>query len=249
MAQDTFTEVTTQSWGSRLGGSFKGILAGFALVGLACWLLFWNEGRSVRRARALSEGAGVVVSVPAGAVDPANEGGLVHLSGLAETFDVLHDDTFGVAVNAIHLERKAEMYQWRERSESTTEKKVGGGTETTTTTSYEKAWESSLVDSSRFKVPAGHENPSRMPYQSSKSSASKVTVGSFHLSSGLIGSMNRSQALAVESLDDLPGEIVRARSGPLVHLVAGFEVDGPHQPSVVFGDVDPSLVRRKGNPA
>ena len=35
MAQETYTEVTTRSWRSRLGGAFKGIVFGFVLVGIA----------------------------------------------------------------------------------------------------------------------------------------------------------------------------------------------------------------------
>ena len=207
MAPETYTEVTKRSWGSRLVGSFKGILVGIVLLGIGAWLLFWNEGRAVRRARALTEGAGAVVSVAAGAVDPAHEGKLVHLSGMAETFDVLRDDTFGVKVNAIHLSREVEMYQWRESSTSKTEKKLGGGTETTTSYSYEKAWSSSLSDSRNFKVPEGHENPGAMPYKAAKSSASEVTVGAFRLSPGLIGSMNRFEPLAIETLEGLPSDL------------------------------------------
>ena len=207
MAKDTYTEVTTQSWGSRLAGSFKGILFGLVMLGLATWLLFWNEGRAVRRARALTEGAGAVVSVNAGAVDPANEGRLVHLSGLAETFDVLRDSTFGVAVRAVHLQRKVEMYQWREHESSSTKKKLGGSTETTSTYSYEKAWSSSVVNSSSFKVPDGHENPNQMPYKDTRVSASEVSLGAFRMSSGLIGAMSRFEPLPVETLDHLPSDL------------------------------------------
>lgn len=207
MAEDTYTEVTRQSWGSRLGGSFKGILFGVVLLGVAVWLLFWNEGRSVRRARALTEGAGAVVSVAAGAVDPVHEGDLVHVSGQAETFDVLRDPTFGVAVNAIHLKRQVEMYQWREIEDSKTEKKLGGGTETTTTYSYQKGWSSSLESSSSFKVPEGHENPSQMPYGKFEVSASEVSVGAFKLSSGLIGSMRRYEPLPGSSLGEPPSQL------------------------------------------
>ncbi len=232
MAEETYTEVTKQSWGSRLGGSFKGIVLGLVLLAVAVGLLFWNEGRAVRRARALTEGAGAVVSVAAGAVDPAHEGDLVHLTGQAETFDVLRDDTFGVAVNAIDLERKVEMYQWREQESSTTKKKLGGGTETTSTYSYEKSWSSSLNDSSRFKVPAGHENPSQVPYGKFKTSASEVSIGAFRLSAGLINSMRRSEPLTVGSTDNLPGEL-RWRAQP---YNGGFYIGrSPSSPEV--GDV------------
>ena len=56
------TEVTEESWFSRLGGAFKGILTGIVLFILAIPLLFWNEGRAVRRAAALKQGAASVVS-------------------------------------------------------------------------------------------------------------------------------------------------------------------------------------------
>jgi hypothetical protein len=207
MPEDTYTEVTTQSWGSRLGGSFKGILVGIVLIGIAVWLLFWNEGRAVRRTKALNEGAGAVVSVAAGLVDPVHEGQLVHLTGQAETFDILRDDTFGVAVNAVHLRREVEMYQWRENESSTTKKKLGGGTETTSTYTYETAWSSSVNDSSGFKVPEGHENPSQMPYGKFEVSASDVSVGAFQLSSGLVASMRRYEPLPAGSLDELPGSL------------------------------------------
>ena len=232
MARDSYTEVTTQSWGSRLGGSFKGIVVGFILMGLAAWLLFWNEGRAVRRARALNEGAGVVVSVAAGAADPANEGKLVHLSGLAETFDVLRDDAFGVALPAIHLKRGVEMYQWRESESSTTEKKLGGGTETTSTYSYEKAWSASLEDSSRFRVPAGHENPSQMPYKDREISAANVTLGAFRLSSGLIASMKRFESLPIQSASALPADL-RGRA----QLAGGAVYIGQSPTAPRVGDV------------
>jgi hypothetical protein len=204
---ESYTEVTKRSWFSRLSGAFKGILFGFVLIGIALWVLFSNEGRAVRRAKALTEGAGTVVSVSSERVDPANEGKLLHTSGLATTTGLLRDTTFGVAAAAIHLERKVEMFQWLERSESSTEKKLGGGTETTTNYSYEKGWSSSLSRSGSFKVPRGHENPTSFPYEASKLSAPEVVLGAFRLSPGLARSMSRSERLPVESLSNLAGDL------------------------------------------
>ena len=39
------TETTTQSWGSRLGDSVKGVIAGFVLFILGFPVLFWMERR------------------------------------------------------------------------------------------------------------------------------------------------------------------------------------------------------------
>lgn len=207
MPQQTHTVVTRQSWFSRLGGAFRGIAVGVVLVLFAFGFLFWNEGRAVRRYKALKEGAGAVVSVSADRIDPVREGALVHFSGLATTDEMLADPEFGIYVNAIHLEREVEMYQWRENETSETKKKVGGGTETTTTYSYTQTWSSRAIASSGFQLPSGHENPGSMPYEARKVSAQEVKVGAFQLSPGLIAGIRGAQPLSVDSLSGLPGSL------------------------------------------
>ena len=62
MAADSFTEMTSTSWFSRIANSFKGILAGIVFIVLSIVLLSWNEGRAVKRYKTLKEGAGAVVT-------------------------------------------------------------------------------------------------------------------------------------------------------------------------------------------
>ena len=50
MSDDRFTEVTQQSWFSRITGAVKGILVGLVLFVVSFPLLFWNEGRAVQTA-------------------------------------------------------------------------------------------------------------------------------------------------------------------------------------------------------
>ena len=45
------TETTTESWGSRLGNSIKGVIVGLGLFVLGFPVLFWNEGNSVKTAK------------------------------------------------------------------------------------------------------------------------------------------------------------------------------------------------------
>ena len=85
MSAAAVTRVTRQSWISRLGDSIKGILFGLILIVGSIVLLFWNEGRSVKRYKDLKEGAGVVVSVNSDRVDATLEGSLIHTSGMANT--------------------------------------------------------------------------------------------------------------------------------------------------------------------
>jgi hypothetical protein len=157
---NTFTETTSTSWFGRIRNSFGGVVIGLLLIVGMVVLLFWNEGRAVQTARSLTEGAGAVVSVNAQSVDAANEGKLVHVSGPVTTDYAPSDPDFAVSAKGIRLVRHVEMYQWTEDAKSETTKKLGGGEETVTTYTYSKGWVDHPIDSSSFKQPAEHENPS-----------------------------------------------------------------------------------------
>jgi len=130
---DTFTTTTHQSWFSRIGNSFAGVLIGLALIVCMIVLLFWNEGRAVQTEKALAEGAGAVVLVENAPIDPANEGKLIHVTGPVVTGQVLTDDAFGIEAEGIRLVRNVEMFQWVEEESSKKQTALGGGEETVTT--------------------------------------------------------------------------------------------------------------------
>jgi hypothetical protein len=159
-------------------------------------LLFWNEGNAVKTAKAIDEGEGACVSLESNAkVDAEMEGKLVHLSGKADTKDVLADDVFGVSVTAIRLERKVEMYQWIEESRTTEKKKVGGKVEKTTTYTYKKDWRSTAISSSSFKE-SGHDNPGSIEFPSVQKHAANVSFGAFRLSEDQIKRIGAAQTYA-----------------------------------------------------
>ncbi len=204
MSEDTFTEVSEQSWFSRIGGAFKGIVAGLVLLAIAFFLLFWNEGRAVKRYKSLKEGGGVVISVLADRVDSSHQGKLVHVSAMANSDETLNDTVFGVSRKAIKLRRSVQMYQWKEKRSSEEKKKLGGGTTTKTTYSYEKVWSDSLISSSSFKKQNDHHNPSKMAYSSSEAVASQVHFGAFMLSPSLVGKISRYTPVSLDSDYQLP---------------------------------------------
>ncbi len=228
---DQVSEVTSQGWLSRIGESIKGLLFGGVLFLAAFPLLWWNEGRAVQTYKSLQEGRGAVVSVQAEKADAANEGRLVHLSGLATTQETLTDPVFGVVAQAIRLNRKAETYQWVETKKSENRKKLGGGEETVTTYSYSKDWSDRRVDSSDFKEPSGHANPASLPFETESWQAQRVTLGGFQLSGGLTGSIRRSVEVAFTQagLDGLPGAVkTKARLSASALYIGG----DPSAPSV-----------------
>ncbi|MGH8516300.1 MAG: TMEM43 family protein [Panacagrimonas sp.] len=184
---DQYTVTTSQGWGSRIGGSIKGILVGLVMTVGAFPTLFWNEGRAVAREKALNEGAAAVISVDASRIDPQNEGRLVHLSGTAQTTDVVQDPEFGAPIVALRLIRQVSMYQWKENETRETRKKLGGGEETVTTYNYVKEWSDQVIDSGSFYDGEGHKNPGAMPFNAETFQAENVTVGAFRMNASQIG--------------------------------------------------------------
>lgn len=230
---DSFTEVTREGWLSRIGGSIKGVLVGGAFFVGSFPLLVWNEGRAVKTARSLEEGAGAVVSVAAANVEPGREGRLVHASGEATTTETLADPDFGVSVPALRLQRVVEMYQWKQEEKSETRNKIGGGTETVRTYSYTKTWSERPIDSERFELPGGHQNPAALPFESRGWTAQRVTLGAYRLSEDQVARLDRTEPVSVGA-SALPPAMSRK-----VRAVAGQNMfySGSDPASPAIGDV------------
>ena len=207
MSEDQFAEVTNTSWGGRIKASFKGIIFGLILFCGAFPLLFWNEGRAVKRYQTLKEGEGAVISIAAERVDPANEGRLVHVSARAETEENLTDATMAVSQKALRLKRTVEMYQWKEHRETRTEKKAGGGEKKVTTYSYSRVWSSTPISSSGFKRRNGHENPTSMPFHSQTFNAAHVTLGAFVLSPALVAEIDNWAPVTIDVSAAVPAAL------------------------------------------
>jgi transmembrane protein TMEM43 len=227
---DSFTEVTTKSWGSRLGESIKGVLFGLVLIVGSSIFLFWNEGRAVQTQRSLTEGASLVVSVDPARVDPANDGKLVHLSGDLKPGVPLTDPDFTVTATALRLVRTVEMYQWKEETKTETRKNVGGSEETITTYEYVRTWSDSRIDSSRFKRQEGHINP-QMQYRGASYSSRDATLGAFRPGTNVIDRLPASENVPLDP--SLAAKLAGRVKGP-VHVADGriYVGESPSQPRI-----------------
>jgi len=232
-----YVEVTRRGIGGRSKDSIGGAFVGLIMVVLAVILLFWNEGRAVKRAKDLKEGSGSVVSVSSDTVDPAMEGKLIHLTGETKTPRLLEDPEFGIAATAIKLIREVEMYQWVQIEKSGEKTSVGGTTETTTTYTYQKEWKDSPVDSSKFKVTSGYENPREMMYRSTTLMAEGVTMGVFDLPAFLVSQIGGAIPLGVESLDKAASDV---RASARLHEGGVYLGGNPGAPAV--GDMRASFL-------
>jgi hypothetical protein len=178
---DNFTEVTTEGYGSRLGGSIVGMLIGFVLLLVSVGLLYWNEGRAVEAQQALTQGAKELVELAADNADPAAEGKLVHVSGNLTLSAPAKDPVFNASGhNLLRLQRNVEMYQWKEEEHSTSHESVGGTKTTEKTYTYRQEWSSLPINSGAFKHPEGHQNPA-LPIRSETFNSDDVKLGAYRL--------------------------------------------------------------------
>lgn len=231
---DSFREVTSTSWFGRIGRSIGGVLIGLLLVIGMIILLFWNEGRAVTTAKALAEGAGVIVSIQPDTVDPANDGKLVHVGGKVSTDSTPVDPDFGISAPGLRLERSVEMYQWQQDSKSETTTKLGGGEETVTTYTYSKDWSDRPIDSSDFKQPSGHANPS-MEISDQRYQVPQAALGAFTLDEPVLDLVGGEERLMLK-----PGQLSAVQSAfqgtTKVGIVDGRIYLGRNPASPTVGD-------------
>ena len=252
---DTFTEVTTQSWFSRIKNAFAGLLIGLIFFVGAFPMLTWNEKRSIERTRALRVVAAETTTVDPAQLNPAVEGKPVHFTGRAETATGIKDDLFGISEPALKLDRTVEMYQWKEEKDTKTTEKMGGSSQTTTTYRYTKAWADEALDSASFQHPGGHENPAQLLYPNKLTTAQPITVGAYQLTDSIVAGIGGWEDYPAPPVEKLP-ESIRAKakaSGSLLYFGAdpgapaigdhrvSFRIVRPHDVSIVAAQVGNSL--------
>ncbi|XP_063219200.1 transmembrane protein 43 homolog isoform X3 [Bacillus rossius redtenbacheri] len=162
-------------------------LSTFLTLGFLCFglcLLFWNECCIIRAASFLAETMKNVVTLPSAlSLVESNNGKLVHLSGVIYTDEPFVVNEYGIAVSAVKLKHRVQMYQWVQEHRS--EYEDGGNDNITTHYIYFTDWKDKLINSSLFFIRPGHENPRKLPRKTKVFISERVTIGKFSLSSAL----------------------------------------------------------------
>ncbi len=153
---DQFKEISHQGYGSRIMGSFAGILVGIVLFFASFVVLYWNESRVD-----MSQIAKTSVEVQSSKVDASLDQKLISVTGPITSTEKLSDNLFLSESDYIAIYRKSEMFAWEEKTDTDTTTQTGGSQTTETTYTYDTAWTSSPEKSSSFKQPEGHENPNQ----------------------------------------------------------------------------------------
>lgn len=190
---DSYTEYSRQSFGSRIIGSFLGLLFGLLLFAGSFVLLWKNEDYAVERVKKelfINQNTIQIASSP---IDRNNDNKLIAVAGNVSVSNSLTDGTATVS-NALVLKRNVRMYQWKESKHTTKKKTSGGSTTTKTTYTYHKDWSNAYIDSSRFKRSSSHINPA-FPFKSTMETASSGKMGDFIITQDQIGQINDYQPL------------------------------------------------------
>ena len=205
-----YQTTSSQSWLSRLGGAFKGVLIGLIIFIIGFPVLWNNEHDAVRNTNALNELQKVTIDVGKPEIQAENEGKPVFMTGPAATQDVLTDPIFGISENAIRLSREVEIYQYVEQQHSETKKKMGGGTETVTTYTYEPAWVQAPIDSNTFENPDARttcRNVGIMRFQDDELMAANVSFGAFKFGPEIIAKIGGSKGYTLAPDFQLPQQL------------------------------------------
>lgn len=170
---DQFVSVEDKGLGSNLLDSIKGVATGAILFVLSFVVLWWNEGRADLSAEAKK----AKVASP-DQIESKLNGTLVSITGKLSITDKVADPEFLQPGDYLRLHRRAEMYAWAEKVETTKDKKVGGGSRQTRTVTYVKEWTDRPKSPKEMEHPKGHVNPP-LTVDKASFSAEKAKVGAY----------------------------------------------------------------------
>jgi len=161
---DSYTKVTTQWYGSRLMGSIKWVLIWIILF-IASFFVLWINEWSVD----LSKIAKTSIEVDSQNIDSINNDKLISVSWEINSDEEIWDNLYLKKGKYIAVSRNVEMYAWKEKSSTKTEKNTWWSETTTTTYNYVKEWTNYPASSSNFEISEGHTNPEMKLKQSTNS--------------------------------------------------------------------------------
>lgn len=175
MHQEDIRPTATGPAPGRTAVLLSGLLGLVMTLG-AIGLIGWNEWRGLRSGQALDAGARQVVSVASTRINPTRDGALVHVSGVASSPSPLRDAEVGLAANALRLERRVSMYQWRREQRETTSADSGVGGRYT----YDAVWSDRPEDAGDRAPGPGGRNP-EFPIKAASFTAPDARLGAFAL--------------------------------------------------------------------
>ena len=174
----------------------------------------------------------------------ANEGKLIHVSGISNATTPLADPEFDISTKGLRMARIAEMYQWEEEKHEETTRSTGGSETTTTTYTYNKTWSDRTINSQNFRRRENHENPPKK-YSRIDVNAADATLGAFKLDERVLNLLSPNAIVPVnpQAADKLKTRIANAK------VIDGKIYIGADPDKPQIGDFRISYLDGPGRPA
>lgn len=179
---DSVSVTSHNSYGSRVGNSFKAILWGIILVWFSIWLLAWNENNYVKQKAALKEWASIVQEATIDQINSELEWKEIHVSWeTSSNAEALKDSIFWITTDNLKLKRTVEMYQWYEDEHEECHDNYWWSEDCSTTYTYDTKWSDEHISSNNFYQASNHENPSFWEYESEEQVKEPITLWAYTL--------------------------------------------------------------------
>lgn len=159
-----------------------GVLAAIALL-WSWWTCCAPDSRLIETAP---------ISVTADSIDPANEGRLLTVTGIATATDKARDPQLGISADALILMRTVQMFQWHEQCTAAD------------ACTYRQEWSQTPIASSAFREAATHTNPAAFPFSSEQFSASSIKLGAFTVDPALVSRGDTAASAFAVTAAELP---------------------------------------------
>ena len=187
---DSVSVTSHNSYGSRVGNSFKAILWGIILVWFSIWLLAWNENNYVKQKAALKEWASIVQEATIDQINSELEWKEIHVSWeTSSNAEALKDSIFWITTDNLKLKRTVEMYQWYEDEHEECHDNYWWSEDCSTTYTYDTKWSDEHISSNNFYQTSNHENPSFWEYESEEQVKEPITLWAYTLTNVFVNQL------------------------------------------------------------
>lgn len=194
------------------------------------------QDRTIRREISLQDLVADLISIrPGQRYQKEYENRVLHIAGTLTTGEPLTEPDYNIQVQAVKLRRRVFMYQWVSNQERTlfvvlitisfqveeSVDRIGSSPPEDVMDHderqyfYATEWQEKLVDSTRFYLRSGHQNPPNFPMEAKTYVADHVKIGDFELNEDFKRSFSNFILITSDTRPDIPG--VKLHSGFYYH--------------------------------
>lgn len=181
---DKVTVTENISYGSRLKSALLGLIIWPILIIGSCILLWSNEYNSASTISNVNEWRKNINEASSNSINKELDWKFIHTSWQV-IGEEISDSNFWITVSWAILDRKVEMYQWKEKSSTQTQENMWWSQTNTTTYTYIKEWSDEKIDSSWFNQVNWHENIKNWQYENTKIKSKVIKLWEYILSDSM----------------------------------------------------------------